>query len=402
VSKKYGVIVYNTSTISDSIRSLQLDFKLTHCQTYESLLTHAAYSDNQLLLIDDMPGNNSHLAFLDKIKSECPLELESMSVIVLSRNMELDQRLLACELGADDCMSTELSHYDMVTRIQSTIFNAIANKQLKDQLRAASDVAMAAMASTGDLGANIQFLLDSYQCQNFDQLGQLLFQSLNHYGISCSLQMRGKYKVKNMEANGMERTMESRLLSELKDAGRFYDFGNRTVINYNRVSILIKNMPLDDPEKYGQIKDNIFALLQGTDAKIEALDMQADIYLEHQSQETLIRRMESGIENLGSQYRDMTVQIAGVVNQLADSFEQSMQTLLLTDEQEKILLERLETGKNNVYDIFEHFSHMDDDLSAILKMCAPEEVAGIEVGKALCEEGNKAGNVRPLKSGTTP
>ena len=372
MSKKYGVIVFNSHSISESIRALQLDFKLTHCQTYESLLSHASYEGNHLLLIDDIPGDNAHFAFLDKIKSESPPELESLSVVLLSSNMALEKRLLACELGADDCISTQLDHDDLVTRLQSTIYNAIANKQLKEQLRAASDVAMAAMASTGDLGANIQFLLDSYQCQNFDQLGQLLFQSLNHYGINCSLQMRGKYRVKNMEANGLERTMESRLLTELKDAGRFYDFGNRTVINYNRVSILIKNMPVDDAEKYGQIKDNIFALLQGADAKIEALDMQANVYLEHQAQENLIRRMENGIENLGMQYREMTKQIIGVVNQLADSFEESMQTLLLTDEQEKILIERLESGKNNVYDIFERFSSMDDDLANILQMCSPE------------------------------
>lgn len=398
MSKKYGVIVYNTSTISDSIRALQLDFKLTHCQTYESLLSHATYADNRLLVIDDLPGKDAHFAFLDKIKSDCPPELESMSIVLLSHNMDLDQRLLACELGADDCISTDVSHDDLVTRLQSTIFNAVANNLLKEQLKAASDVAMAAMASTGDLGANIQFLLDSYQCQNFDQLGQLLFQSFNHYGISCSLQMRGKYKVKNMEANGMERTMESKLLSEMKDAGRFYDFGNRTVINYNRVSILIKNMPLEDPEKYGQIKDNIFALLQGADAKIEALDMQANIYLEHQAQENLIRRMESGIENLGTQYREMTKQVAGVVNQLADSFEHSMQTLLLTDEQEKILLERLETGKNNVYDIFERFSHMDDDLSSVLQMCASEESADKLVADASSDDVNVSGNVRQLKA----
>lgn len=395
MSKKYGVIVYNTASLSDSISKLQQDYKLTHCQNYKSLLACANNADHHVLLIDDIPGDNTHFAFLDKIKNENPPELESLSVVLLSSNMALEKRLLACELGADDCIPTQLDHDDLVTRLQSTIYNAIANKQLKDQLKAASDVAMAAMANTGDLGANIQFLLDSYQCQNFDQLGQLLFQSLNHYGITCSLQMRGKYKTKNMEANGMQKTMESRLLSELKDAGRFYDFGNRTVINYNRVSILIKNMPVDDSEKYGQIKDNIFALLQGADAKIEALDMEANIHLEHQAQVNLVRRMESGIEHLGAQYRDMTAQIVGVVHELADSFEASMQTLLLTDEQEKILLDRLELGKNSVYDIFDRFSHMDDELSDILKMSAPENDA-VE-GKEGLDLENLVGNISSLK-----
>lgn len=367
VAKKYGIIIYNTGSISKATRDLQLDFKLTHCQTFESILMHSSAPENELLIIDDLPGKNASFAFLDRLKSENPPELEDMPIVLLTDKLNLDQRLMACELGADDCISPSENHDDLVTRLQAAIFNSIANRQLKEQLKAASDVAMAAMANTSDMGANIQFLLDSHQCQNLDQLGQLLFQSFNHYGLTCSLQMRGKYKVKNMEASGLERAMESKLLSELKDSGRFYDFGNRTVINYNSVSILIKNMPIEDPEKYGVIKDNIFALLQGADAKVKSLDLQMQVNLEHQTQENLAKRLESGIEHLGEQYREMTKQVAGVVNQMADSFEHAMQTLLLTDEQEQILLDRLEAGKNNVYDIFEKFSHMDDDIAKIIR-----------------------------------
>jgi len=366
VTKKYGVIVFNPSRISDSIRALQLDFKLTHCQTYESLLTHASFQKDDLLLIDSIPGKDKHFALLDKIQSKKAPELESMSIVLLTDNLDLKQRLMACELGADDCISTAESHDDLVTRLQSTIFNAIANRQLKEQLKAASDVAMAAMANTGDLGTNIQFLLDSYQCENLDQLGQLLFQSLNYYGLSCSLQMRGKHIIKNMEANGLERTMESKLLTELKDSGRFYDFGCRTVANYGSTSLLIKNMPLEDPEKYGIIRDNIFALLQGTDAKVKALDIQTSLWLEYQAQESLTQKMQEGIHQLGSQYRELTKEIAGVVSHMADSVENAMQTLLLTDEQEVILMEKLENGKNSVCDLFEKYASMDDDLKDIV------------------------------------
>jgi len=371
VTKKYGVIVYNPSSISTSIRALKLDFRLTHCQSFESLLTHASFQENDLLLIDCIPEVGSHFVFLDRIKSESRPELESMSVVLLADDLDLEQRLMACELGADDCISTNVSHDDLVTRLQSTIYNAIANKQLKEQLKAASDVAMAAMTNTSDLGANIQFLLESYQCENLDQLGQLLFQSLNYYGLTCSLQMRGEHVTKNMEANGMERTMESRLLNELKNAGRFYDFGCRTVANYGSTSILIKNMPVDDSIRYGVIKDNIFALLQGTDAKVKALDTQTNLQLEHQAQESLTLQLKQGVNDLDAQYRMLTEKIAGVVNQMAGAVESAMQTMLLTDEQEVILLGKLDDGKNSVCDLFEEYASMDDDLKAMVENTAP-------------------------------
>jgi len=229
------------------------------------------------------------------------------------------------------------------------------------------------MANTGDLGCNIQFLLDSQKCSNIDELGQLLFQSLHYYGLNCSLQMRGQYMVKDMEAHGMAKAMESKLLEELKGAGRFYDFGSRTMVNYNSVSLLIKNMPLDDEVKYGMIKDNIFALLQGIDSKIQSLDLQLSLQREYESQERLVNRMQEGIHHLGSQYRNLTKKIAGVVDQMGATVETAMQTMLLTDEQEVILKAHMDQGRNSVCDLFEEYASMDDDLRKIVEKNASHQ-----------------------------
>ena len=363
--KKYGLIVFNPTNISHSIRSLKLDFKLTHCQSFEGLVSHASFKEDHLILIDVIADTDKQFELLNKIKAEP--SFSDLSIVMLIDNLDLDDRLKACEIGADDCISSHIEHDDLVTRLQSTIFNAIANRQLKEQLKAASDVAMTAMSNTSDMGANIQFLLDSYHCENLDQLGQLLFKSLNYFGLNCSLQMRGKYQIKNMEANGMERTMESKLLSEMKNSGRFYDFGSRTVINYGAVSLLVKNMPLDQHEKYGIIKDNIFGLLQGADAKIKSLDLQLTVLEDKERQEALIKGLEKGIETLESKYIDLTNKVAFQVDGIVDSFETSMQTLLLTEEQESVLLSRIKLGRDNVIALFKGYASMDDELKELIE-----------------------------------
>jgi hypothetical protein len=314
-----------------------------------------------------MPDVEKQFELLYTIKQNRAGNFDGLSVVLLIDQLSLDERLRACEIGADDCISSHIEHDDLVTRLRSTIYNAIANKQLKEQLKAASDVAMAAMSSTSDMGVNIQFLLDSHHCANLDQLGQLLFKSLNYFGLHCSLQMRSQYQIKNMEANGMERAMESRLLTEMKDAGRFYDFGSRTVINYDSISLLIKNMPLDQPDKYGVIKDNIFALLQGADARLKALDLQETVNRDHQQQAQLISGLHSGIHKLEMQYLDLTNDVAAVVDQIVDSVEQVMQTLLLTEEQEAILLSQLKQGRDSVIALFQGYSSMDAELKALLE-----------------------------------
>lgn len=366
VAKKYEVLVFNQEELSWHASELNAHFQITVCHSFKQLIECTSTKDYHFILIDVQQNGAESISVLKHIKQSSQVCLSDIPVVLLVQNNSLETQLSAYEVGVDDCISTLEPINVIVTRLKSTIYNTIANKQLKTQLKAATDVAMTAMTNTSDLGCNIQFLLDSHQCENLDQLGQLLFQSLNHYGLTCSLQMRGRFAVKNMEANGMEKTMESQLLSELKGKGRFFDFGYRTVVNYSSVSLLVKNMPLDDELSYGRIKDNVFALVQGVEARIKAIDTQSSLHEERDVQANLLVEMKQEIQQLDQSYKTLTNNVAGVVNEMATSIEDSMATLLLTEEQELVLKGHLEQGRNTVCDYFEKGAGMDDGLKDII------------------------------------
>ena len=42
---------------------------------------------------------------------------------------------------------------------------------------------------------------------------------------------------------------------------RFIDFGSRTIINYQDISLLVKNMPLENMGRYGRLKDLLPVLM---------------------------------------------------------------------------------------------------------------------------------------------
>ncbi|MFT6113862.1 MAG: hypothetical protein ACJA10_000798 [Oleispira sp.] len=192
------------------------------------------------------------------------------------------------------------------------------------QLAQANEMAFIAMSDTSDLGVNIQFLLDVNQCDNLDELGMRVFQALKSYGISCSLQLHSQFAVKNMEANGLMKALESRLLEEMRDQGRYVDFRHRSVTNDESVSLLVKNMPIDDEKKYGAIKDNIFSLLQGTDARIQALDTLENLALEKSLVRSLTIKMKGLMSSVDESYQCVMKDIADVVEDMADNIETSM------------------------------------------------------------------------------
>jgi CheY-like chemotaxis protein len=290
---------------------------------------------------------------------------DSCVLVVLSESGTLKHRMSAYEAGCDDYLSWE-DIDELPTRIDRLVINRIANQQLKAQLQQAKEMAYIAMSDTSDLGVNIQFLLDVNQCNNLDEVGMRLFQALRSYGVHTSLQMRSQFGIKNMEANGMAKELESAMLMECRDSGRYVDFGKRSIMNYGSVSLLVKNMPVDDDHKYGAIKDNVFSLLQGVDARVQALDMQKSLQFETELVNQMAVRMRELVSSVDDGYQNVMRQIANVVDTMSEGVENRLQFLGMDEYQEKAILEIMYNGVEETGKIFSNGLRMDEGLQQFL------------------------------------
>jgi len=66
--------------------------------------------------------------------------------------------------------------------------------------------------------------------------------------------------------------LEQELLEQHRNANRFVDIGNSTIINYPKISLLIKNMPADNRALYGRYKDLFPHILEVTNEKVVAME----------------------------------------------------------------------------------------------------------------------------------
>jgi signal transduction histidine kinase len=145
--------------------------------------------------------------------------------------------------------------------------------QLQAALKDANDIAFTTLRANGELGVVINFLEKSFSCKDHVAVGQQIFKAMRAFGLSSSLQLRvesGAINICDQEFNGQEQ--EFRFLSRLKDKGRIFEFGEHAIINYEHISLLIRNMPLDEPDRHGRIKDNLAVLLNGAQARIKAIE----------------------------------------------------------------------------------------------------------------------------------
>lgn len=298
-------------------------------------------------LINDSPIDLGSCQTL--LQQDC---MHAMPLVALTTDYSVKDKVKALEIGCDDLIDSKTTPDEVFARITKSIFHQIANSQLNQRLLLATETARNVMVDKSDLEANIQFLLQIQNCDNLDQLGQQFFATIQHYELICSLQMRSEMGKKDMEAHGMAKHLESQLLFQLKDSGRYVDFGPRTIINFDRVSLLIKNMPLQNPEKCYSIKENIFCLVQGMDARILALEDRFKLLMEKEALHKLAGDTRAVIGNLKTAYQEMVRAIAGEVESVTERLEHRVPHLALTETDEQFIYQlsgRLTTEAGRIF-----------------------------------------------------
>ncbi len=294
-----------------------------------------------LVVIEAGHGSEVRLDAADLQSLPCP-------VVLLATDNNPDFRITALNQGYADMICSQVSTERLGLRLHQLVDHDVANKQLQSMAATAQDIAMQAMTMSNDIGSNLQFLLEVSHCTNLDELGMRLFQTLHDYGLQASLQMRGRYEIKNMEANGMARELESQLLSEMHDRGRYVDFGKRLIMNYGRVSLLVRNMPIEHESRCGQLRDSMFSLLQGVDSRIESLDLDMQIQESLENQQRLTQRLQAVAQNIEESNTHIIHQCAAVFDAMIFEMEEALAVLGMNEKQEHSILNMLKKGQEQI------------------------------------------------------
>ncbi len=343
--------------------SLVDGFQIHGCERADAPL-ECESGDYAIAMLDarGMP-KATYIATCTQLKARS--ELQEIPLFLYTSDGEKLDMIQIYNAGVDDVAQSFIAHDELIARLNKVVFHNIAQRQLKSRLQQANEMAFSAMSDTSDLGVNIQFLVHCHECANLDELGMLLFRTLSHYHLDCSLQIRSAFEVKNLEETGMAKDLEARLLSELQYSGRYVDFGRRCVMNYGRVSLLVKGMP-DDPKRYGTIKDNVFSLLQGVDARVNSIDSARMLEMERDVMRGMTHNMQNVMHQVDTRYQDVMRHCATLVEDMAMRVEESVLFLDLTEAQEEAIMEIMRTGVQAVNRLFAEGIKIDESFRKLI------------------------------------
>ena len=305
------------------------------------------------------------------IKTNANQLICSIPVIFVTSLTSLEEKLKGYAVGGDDYVTKPVEPAELVHKLNNNIERRKKSSALNDQLTESFNTAMQAMTYSSELGQILEFFQVSLSAENFEQLAQSLFKVTDSFGLNCSLQIHTPNNIYSFSNKGDVSPLEANIMELARHKERFYDFGARTVINYDDFSLLIKNMPLDDKDRYGRLKDTLGTLCNAIETKVNGLikDTRAVQIKE------ILAMVQSAMDEIDNTFNNIQQQNVAAIEKLMHDTEAAVMHLGLLEYQEENIVNIAQTCLDKTKEVFyqsdalnEKFDNVKQELTRILGM----------------------------------
>lgn len=324
---------------------LREQFDICLAASGEACLALLRESDFDLVLLDvSLPGMNGY-EVCRQIRSD--ERTAGLPVIFISVNCTNEDRLLGFDAGGFDYLAKPIVKEELIRKITLLMAHQEEKAALQSSTNYAMSTAMTAMTSAAEQGLVMQFMKSCFGCKSQRDLAEAILRAVRQYGLDSIVQIRSQYNLISRSLEGQCTPLEESVLANVSVGGRIVDLKQRTAINYPRVSLIVRNMPLDEEERYGRLKDHLSMLLEGADARVLALDM--DNYMAAEARRLLgvIQDISGALMAVSRRSHELHASYGTVFNAMARDLEVSIPLLELNQSQELLLDELLRRASDS-------------------------------------------------------
>lgn len=292
-------------------------------------------------------------------------EKSHIVVVFVSSLTTLEEKAKGYSYGADDYFSKPLQPEELKLKINNLIDYQSKNISLQREVKQSQSATMQIMNFYSDLGQVLEFYKSSINAKSFKELCDLVFEVLSSFGLRSSIQIVASDSTHNYGSEGTVSPLEANVIELSRAKSRFFEYGVRLIINYDHFSLLIKNMPIDDPERCGTLRDSLGVLCNAIEARIDSLLDQTINYKKTQITEDVKVVLEQTQGTFGKIEQDTLAALETMTDEIEDGFL----SLGLTEAQEDKIREIIQecmTRTNSAFDRSRDLYTMFGEISASL------------------------------------
>ncbi|WP_419148581.1 response regulator [Pseudoalteromonas 'SMAR'] len=361
---------FNLEIIEEILEDL--DFELQTVESGPACLEVVEDFDPQVILLDvSMPKMNGYEVC--KAIKENP-NTQHIIVMFVSARGSVEERMEGYSVGAEDYIVKPFGQGELKAKL-SHLGQLLQEKDLlAQQVEDATSTAFSAMANSSEMGQIVNYIEQIGNIETLPKLAEALCQCLRGLGLNCNMEIRLEGQLHHFASTGICSPIVIELFEILRNKGRLHEFTNRILVNYPMLSILILNMPDDDPDKHGRLRDHICFIASVTEQQLLAIATKRKLAQQHDDLEEAITMVQEKFNNMIALLDKNRQDNERVFRALQEMFEERIPTMGLDEDQELFIYRNVDKAiqssvsrEESVKEIKTAFHDIEEDLKLLSK-----------------------------------
>jgi len=330
---------------------LEDDFKVDCVSSGPECLNFLKKNKPDILLLDVAMPNMNGYQVCKTIKSDSNLNLP---ILFVSARGSIEERLAGYEAGGDDYLVKPFDNQELLAKVKSMLDFVKKQNSLNAQIDEANDITMMVMSNSGEIGHILNFLRQTFECNDLDSLTKSAFDTLKQFSLNGTLQYSNEGSILGtFDTSGIYKPVESELLQIAKQQGRIFNHNNRSIFNFKNASLLIKNMPNINDEKHGRLLDHLCMLMEGINARVLSIFRQQTISANAQKHQQILLNTQRGITEITNHLKKQKTSAINISQTLIDRLETDLIGLALDEDQETHLTTLVDQSTTKLIRIYD-------------------------------------------------
>jgi CheY-like chemotaxis protein len=263
--------------------------------------------------------------------------LRSIPVTFVSSNDTIEERIIGYDAGGEDFIVKPFEPEELLRKLLVAQNMITSQRSLAVQAEEAELLSSLVMANMDETGILLQFMSKLIAMDSDDEVATGLLELMQRYGLEGVVQTRVDGNVQTVSANGKNHPLEVAVIEHVRDQGRIFEFRQRSVHNFERVTLMVNNLPLDNPDFCGRLRDHLSVAAQGADSRLKALGAEAVIQKAQSGIRSALDSVSDTIRELHRVQAENTLASSKLTQDLQQTLLDSFYRLGLTDNQERFL-----------------------------------------------------------------
>ena len=243
----------------------------TFASAEECLARLGTQKPDMFLLDVRLPGMDGYV-FCRQIKDDP--RLRRIPVTFISGHDTIEARLKGYDAGGEDFIVKPFAAEEVLRKVHVAQQIAHGQRSLTLQLEDAELLSSLVMANMDEYAILVRFMRELIVWESDREVATGVLEMLQRYRLAGVVQTRIAQSAHTLSAQGINLPLETSVLEHVRGMGRIFEFRSRSVHNFERLTLMINNMPVHDPEGCGRLRDHLCIAAECADSRLKALEIE--------------------------------------------------------------------------------------------------------------------------------